>query len=99
MTYDEFTKDPSNRKALAAALADPALVAGIEIVRGFMMPKRGGQSDAAPAMAAAYLHQIVGANYLVDKLHLLSKEPVESKGLKNKAMAKTPEDVPADFQR
>lgn len=94
MTPDEFTKDPARREALAKALANPALVEAIEIVKEMMEPKTGTQADAAPAMAASYFHQVAGASHFRRKLRDLTREPSEKKTPKGRALARSVEDLP-----
>lgn len=98
MTLEEFTKDPSRRKALAAALANPVLVEAIAIVEEMMEPKTGTQADAAPAMAASYFHQVAGANHFRRKLRDLTREPSEKKTPRGKALAKTADDLPENWK-
>ena len=94
MTQEEFTKDPARREALARALADPALVEAIEVVKEMMEPKSGTQADAAPAMAASYYHQVAGANHFRKKLRDLTREPKDVKTPKLKGLARTEADLP-----
>lgn len=94
MTSEEFIKDPARREALAKALADPALVEAIEIVKEMMEPKTGTQADAAPAMAASYYHQVAGASHFRKKLRDLTREPAVSKTPKIRSLAKTIDDLP-----
>ena len=92
--FIQFAKDPGRREALAAALADPALIEAIEIVKELMEPKTGGQADAAPAMAASYYHQVAGANQFRKKLKELTREAVVKKPLTTRGLAKTVDDLP-----
>lgn len=92
--FNQFIKDPARREALAAALADPAHVEASEIVKELMEPDTGTQADAAPAMAAAYYHQVGGANHYLKKLREMTREPVEKKVPKTRRMARTADDLP-----
>lgn len=95
MTPEEFSKDPTRREKLAAALADPTLMEAIEIVKELMEPKIGGSADAAPAMAASYFHQVAGANYFRKKLRELTREPSTAKTPKARpGLAKSIDDLP-----
>ena len=95
MTPEEFSKDPTRREKLAAALADPTLIEAIEIVKELMEPKIGGSADAAPAMAASYFHQVAGANYFRKKLRELTREPSTTKAPKARpGLAKSIDDLP-----
>lgn len=98
MTHEEFTKDPARREALARALADPALVEAIAIVEEMMEPKTKTQAEAVPAMAAAFYHQVAGANQFRNELKKLTREPVEKRTPKGKTLAKTPDDLPKDWK-
>jgi len=94
MTPEEFSKDPARREALTKALANPALIEAIEIVKEQMEPKTGTQADAAPAMAASYFHQVAGANNFRKKLRDLTREPSEKKLPKGRALARSVDDIP-----
>lgn len=97
MTTEEFTRDPARREALAKALASPALVEAIAIVKKEMEPKRGGSADAATVIAASYFHQVAGANHILTKLHDLAAPPVERKAPKTRPpLAKSEADLPKE---
>lgn len=90
----EFAKDPNRRNRLAAILKDPVFVEALGIVEDQMEPQTGTQADAVPAMAAAKMHQVAGANELKKKLEALTREPSEAKPLRGKQVYTRLEDLP-----
>lgn len=99
MTPEEaFKSDPLKRQAVAEMLADPVILEAFEIVKDIMEPKTGTQAEAAPAMAAAFYHQVAGAGKFRQKLRELSREPVERKTLRGKTQAKTIDDIPLNYR-
>lgn len=82
----EFAKDTDKRNQLASLLKHPVLLEAIDIVEELMEPQTGTQADAVPAIAAAKMHQVAGANELLKKLRNLSKEPKELKRPRGREM-------------
>lgn len=89
----EFIKDTVRRNKLAALLKNPVLVEALGIVEDQMEPQTGTQADVHPAVAAAKMHQVAGANELLKRLRALAKEPKEVKVPKGRTLAKTVEDL------
>lgn len=95
--FQQFTKDATRREALTRALADPTLVEAFAIVEELMEPKTNTQAEAAPAMAAAFYHQVAGANYFRKKLKELTRKPEERKTPRTRPnLAKSEADLPKD---
>ena len=92
--FSQFAKDPGRRDRLAAILSDPVFAEARDIVEDLMAPDTGKQADAVPAMAAAYYHQVAGANHFNKKLRDLTREPVEKKQPQAKKLATSIEDLP-----
>ena len=90
----DFSKDPSRRGRLEAILQDPVFVEALDIVEAQMEPQTGTQADAVPAMAAAKMHQVAGANELKKRLKSLTQEPREVKPLRGRQIITRPEDIP-----
>lgn len=74
-------------------LKDPVFVTALGIVEESMEPQTGTQADAVPALAAAKMHQVAGANELKKRLFALTKEPKEPKPLKGRQVFKNIEDL------
>jgi hypothetical protein len=92
----KFVKDVSRRNHLAAILLDPVFREALDIAEDLMGPQTGTQADAVPAIAAAKFHQMAGANELVKKLHVLTREPAKQVAPKIRSLARTLEDLPKE---
>ena len=94
MTLEDYQRDPAKREALKHLMESPEFVHAVTAAKLIMEPKVLESTDASPVLAASKYQQLAGANELLKRMYLLTKDPVVRKQPTLKSLARSREDLP-----